>query len=90
MGRQRHKRKNSHVVIVTSDSVDVGMKQFRIRPWVLQMIIFILCLEIIVQTVYVFVICKEGSRNNQKRFLDLMYLESQIAIWCYTGAWIRI
>ncbi len=46
MGRQRHKRKNSHVVIVTSDSVDVGMKQFRIRPWVLQMIIFILCIII--------------------------------------------
>lgn len=46
MGRQRHKRKNSHVVIVTSDAVDVGMKQFRIRPWVLQTIILILCIII--------------------------------------------
>ena len=44
MGRRRHKRKNSHVVIVTSDSVDAGAKlrQFRIRPWVVQSFVFII------------------------------------------------
>ena len=36
MGRRRHKRKNSHVVIVTSDAADSKMKQFRVRPWVVQ------------------------------------------------------
>ena len=46
MGHKRHKRKNSHVVIVTSDAADVNMKQFRIRPWILQMIIIILCIVI--------------------------------------------
>ncbi|MCR2049822.1 peptidoglycan DD-metalloendopeptidase family protein [Acetatifactor muris] len=46
MGRNRHKRKNSHVVIVTSDAADGRMKQFRIRPWILQVIIIILCVII--------------------------------------------
>lgn len=44
MGRNRHKRKNSHVVIVTSDAADIRMKQFRIRPWMLQTIIIIVCI----------------------------------------------
>lgn len=46
MGRNRHKRKNSHVVIVTSDAADSRMKQFRIRPWILQAIIIVLCIVI--------------------------------------------
>jgi len=46
MGRNRHKRKNNHVVIVTSDAADVGVKQFRIRPWMMQTIIIILCIII--------------------------------------------
>lgn len=46
MGRNRHKRKNNHVVIVTSDAADSGMKQFRIRPWILQAIIVVLCIVI--------------------------------------------
>ena len=46
MGRNRHKRKNSHVVIVTSDAADAGMRQFRIRPWILQAIILALCIVI--------------------------------------------
>ena len=43
MGSKRHKRKNSHVVLVTSDAADAGLTQFRIRPWILQTIIVILC-----------------------------------------------
>ncbi len=46
MGRNRHKRKNNHVVIVTSDAADSRMKQFRIRPWFLQTVIVILCIII--------------------------------------------
>lgn len=46
MGRIRHKRKNDHVVIVTSDAVDASVKQYRIKPWILQIIIFILCVII--------------------------------------------
>lgn len=46
MKRKGHKRKNSHLVIVTSDAVDAGVRNFRIRPWMLQTIIFILCVII--------------------------------------------
>lgn len=46
MGRNRHKRKSSHVVIVTSDAVEGGIKQFRIRPWFLQAVIVFLCIAI--------------------------------------------
>lgn len=46
MVRNRHKRKNNHVVIVTSDAVDSGMKEFRIRPWVLKVVIVVLCIVI--------------------------------------------
>ena len=46
MGHNRHKRKSRHVVIVTSDAADSRMKQFRIRPWILQVIIVILCVII--------------------------------------------
>lgn len=40
---KKHKRKMNHVVIVTSDAVDANVKQFRIRPWMLQVVISILC-----------------------------------------------
>ena len=43
MGRSRHKRRNSHVVIVTSDAADARMKQFRIRPWIVQTFVIIFC-----------------------------------------------
>ncbi|MCI9278891.1 hypothetical protein D7X48_00495 [bacterium D16-50] len=46
MERKRHKRKNNHVVIVTSDAANAGVRQFRIRPWILQTIILILCVII--------------------------------------------
>ena len=41
MGRRGHKRKNSHVVIVTSDAVDIKTKHFRIRPWVVQFFVLL-------------------------------------------------
>lgn len=44
MGRKKHKRKNSHVVIVTSDAADIRMKQFRVRPWLLQTVIIFVCI----------------------------------------------
>ena len=42
MRRRRHKRKNSHVVIVTSDAVDARTKQIRIRPWIVETLVIIL------------------------------------------------
>lgn len=46
MQTNKHKRRMNHVVIVTSDAVDAKVKQFRIRPWILQTIILILCIVI--------------------------------------------
>lgn len=43
MGHNRHKRRNNHVVIVTSDAADARMKQFRIRPWIVQTLVIIVC-----------------------------------------------
>ncbi len=43
---KKHKRKMNHVVIVTSDAVDANVKQFRIRPWMLQVLICIICVVV--------------------------------------------
>lgn len=43
MESKKHKRKTNHVVIVTSDAVDANVKQFRIRPWILQTVVIVLC-----------------------------------------------
>ena len=46
MVAKKHKRKINHVVIVTSDAVDAHVKQFRIKPWLLQVCIIGLCIII--------------------------------------------
>lgn len=46
MVRQRHKRKNHHVVIVTSDAADAGMRQFRIRSWIPRAIMLVGCVAV--------------------------------------------
>jgi len=43
---KKHKRKTNHVVIVTSDAVDANVKQFRIKSWLLRIIIGVLCVII--------------------------------------------
>lgn len=43
---KKHKRKMNHVVIVTSDAVDANVKQFRIRPWMLQVLVSIVCVVV--------------------------------------------
>lgn len=43
MKRVRHKRKSSHMLLVTSDAVDAGVKQYRIHPWFMYALLLILC-----------------------------------------------
>ena len=43
MERKKHKHQNNHVIIVTSDAVDANVKQFRIKPWLLQVLIIAGC-----------------------------------------------
>ena len=46
MRRRKHKRKMNRVVIVTSDAVDGGSRQYRIRPWFSRIVTLVLCVLI--------------------------------------------
>lgn len=46
MRRARHKRKSNPVLIVTSDAVDAGVKQYKIRPHLLRGVILVFCIMI--------------------------------------------
>ncbi len=43
MHSRKHKRKKNHVVLVTSDAVDTGLKQYRVKSWLLHTLVFVLC-----------------------------------------------
>lgn len=40
---QRHKRKKHQMVLLTSDAVDTGVEQIHYHPWILWIVILILC-----------------------------------------------
>lgn len=44
MKRVRHKRKSRHMLLVTSDAVDAGVKQYRIHPGLLYGMLLLLCI----------------------------------------------
>lgn len=46
MESKKHKRKREHVVIVTSDAADASVRQFRISPWVVWLVVAVLCVLI--------------------------------------------
>ena len=80
MQRKKHKRKMNHVVIVTSDAVDANVKQFRIRPWVLQIIILLLCVIIgvlIGVLVYEGQIWEAVSRSNTEKQETILALQEE-------------
>lgn len=83
MQRKKHKRKMNHVVIVTSDAADASVKQFRIRPWVLQVIIFVLCVII---GVLIGVLIYEGqiweaiNRSNTEKQETILQLEEEKSV----------
>lgn len=82
MGRKRHKRKNSHVVIVTSDAADVRMRQFRIRPWILQTFTIIVCVlvgAVIGYFIYAKDIWDAGQRQTAMRDDAISALEQEKA-----------
>lgn len=54
MRRARHKRKNSQVLIVTSDAVDAGVRQYKIRPRLLKGVTLIFCVLIGAMIGYLF------------------------------------
>lgn len=46
MKRVRHKRKSRHMLLVMSDAVDAGVKQYRVRPGLMYMLLLILCVAV--------------------------------------------
>lgn len=66
MEQKKHKRKTNHVIIVTSDAVDADVKQFRIRPWLLQLLIIVVCVFIGAVIGYFFYEDKIWDAANQK------------------------
>lgn len=84
MQQKKHKRKMNHVVIVTSDAADASVKQFRIRPWVLQTVILFLCIVI---GVLAGVLIHEGqiweavSRSNAEKQESILKLEEEKLAW---------
>jgi len=77
MGRKRHKRKNNHVVLVTSEAVDAKLKQFRIRPWILQTIIVIFCVLCGAVIGYVYYETDDRFQQNARTASEIQQLEAQ-------------
>lgn len=46
MSKKKHKRKVSRIVIFTSDAVDAKMKQWKIHPWICNLLGLALCLAV--------------------------------------------
>lgn len=44
MYRKKHKRKVRRVVIFTSDAVDAKVKQWRIHPWLINLLLLLVCI----------------------------------------------
>lgn len=82
MLKRKHKRKMNHVVIVTSDAVDANVKQYRIRPWILQIIILILCIIIgalIGYFIYEEQIWEAAIQRNRDRLEEVGQLKAENA-----------
>lgn len=43
MKRRKHKRRLNHVLILTSDAADANVKQFRVRAWIVEVVVLLLC-----------------------------------------------
>ncbi|MCM1569345.1 MAG: M23 family metallopeptidase [Roseburia sp.] len=77
---KKHRRKINHVVIVTSDAADASVKQFRIRPWILETIIVILCIIIgamVGYLIYEEKIWDTAIRKNNERIAVMEQLEQE-------------
>lgn len=46
MKRVRHKRRNHHMLLMTSDSVDAEIKQYHLHPWLLYGLLLIACIAV--------------------------------------------
>ena len=71
MGRKRH------IVLVTSEAVDAKLKQFRIRPWILQTIMFFFCVVCGVVIGYTFYETDDRLQQNARADSEIQQLQEQ-------------
>lgn len=64
MARRRHKRKSSHVVIVTSDATDASTRQFRIRTWKVRA--FVILLSVVLGAVAGYIVFLRDTQTKEQ------------------------
>ena len=74
MKERKHKRKLNHVLILTSDAADANVRQLRVRAWVVEVIVFVLCILIggvIGYFIYEGQLWENASRRNHEQVVSL-------------------
>lgn len=77
MKRKRHKRKNSYTMLVTSDAVDAGLTQLRIRPWLLRIAVVVICVIIGVTIGALIYETNEQVQQTSKDNLEIQELKTE-------------
>lgn len=80
MRQRRHKRKMNHILIVTSDIADAGVKHYRIKPWITQTVVlflFVVVGVLIGYFVYEGKIWTSINEKNQGRSERVQQLEQE-------------
>ena len=74
MKRRKHKRRLNHVLILTSDAADANVKQFRVRAWIVEVVVLLLCVlvgGVIGYFVYEGQLWENASRRSHEQVMAL-------------------
>lgn len=77
MGRKRHKRKKTHVVLVTSNAVDAKLKQYRVRPWILWALTVVFCVLFGTMIGYLFYETDDKFQQTNRSASEIEELETR-------------
>ena len=74
MKRRKHKRRLNHVLILTSDAADANVKQFRVRAWIVEVVVLLLCVlvgGVIGYFIYEGQLWENASRRSHEQVMAL-------------------
>lgn len=74
MKRRKHKRRLNHVLILTSDAADANVKQFRVRAWIVEIVVLLLCVlvgGVIGYFIYEGQLWENASRRSHEQVMAL-------------------
>lgn len=80
MKRKKHKRKPNQVIIVASDAVDAKVKQYRVRPWLTQTLLVLMCVVIGALIGFIYFeesIWEAASKRNTEQLETIQVLEEE-------------